>query len=133
MKAPAFSFMKLVVADLAKAERFYCDVFGLEVGHRHRSDEHAYGQEESMLFIPGRQGSIPLILTRYLRRPAPTAGAAWTGFTVDDLEATAAAIERAGGRIEVPIHTSSSHPVRAVVAQDPEGHMIEVIQMMDAA
>ena len=63
----------------------------------------------------------------------PAAGAAWTGFTVADLDATVAALERAGGRIEVPIHTSSSHPVRAVVARDPEGHMIEVIQMTDPA
>jgi catechol 2,3-dioxygenase-like lactoylglutathione lyase family enzyme len=133
MKASAFSFMKLVVADLAAAERFYCEVFGLEVSHRHRSDEHAYGQEESMLFAPDRSTAIPFILTRYLRQPNPVAGAAWTGFSVEDLEATVAAIERAGGRIEVPIHAASSHPVRAVVARDPEGHMIEVIQVMDAA
>jgi catechol 2,3-dioxygenase-like lactoylglutathione lyase family enzyme len=132
VKPAAFSFMKLVVADLAAAERFYCEVFGLAAGRRHRSDEHAFGQEESMLFARERPGAVPLILTRYLRQPMPGAGAAWTGFTVDDLEATVAAIERAGGRIEVPIHRSSSHPVRAVVARDPEGHMIEVVQMIEA-
>jgi catechol 2,3-dioxygenase-like lactoylglutathione lyase family enzyme len=130
MKALAFSFMKLVVADLAAAERFYGEVFGLEVGHRHSSDEHEFGQEESILLVPGQQGGIPLILTRYLRRPAPPAGAAWTGFTVPDLEATVAAIEAAGGAIEVPIHASSSHPVRAVVARDLDGHLIEVIQIL---
>jgi len=132
MKALAFSFMKLVVADLAAAERFYGDVFGLVVSHRHSSDEHEYGQEESMLSIPGQHGGVPLILTRYFRRRPPAAGAAWTGFTVPDLDATVAAIEAAGGTIEVPIHTSSSHPVRAVVASDPDGHMIEVIQMLTA-
>lgn len=128
MGASTFSFMKLVVADVAAAERFYCGVFGLEVKHRHTSDEHAYGQEESILADP--QGATPLILTRYLRRPAPTAGAAWTGFTVADIEAIATAIENAGGRLETPIHTPSSHPVKALVASDPEGHMIEVIQML---
>jgi predicted enzyme related to lactoylglutathione lyase len=130
MSAPAFSFTKLVVADLAAAERFYCDVFGLEVRHRHTADEHAYGQEESILSGVDAQGSIPLILTRYLRRPTPAAGGAWTGFTVADIEATAEAIERAGGRIEVPVHSAPSHPVKALVASDPEGHMIEVIQMV---
>lgn len=128
----AFSFMKLVVSDLAAAERFYGEVFGLEVGHRHSADEHDYGQEESILSIPGQEGAVPLILTRYVRRPPPPAGAAWTGFTVPDLEVTVAAIEAAGGKIEVPIHTSSSHPVRAVVASDPDGHMIEVVQMLTA-
>lgn len=44
--------------------------------------------------------------------------------------ATARAIEDAGGGIEVPIHTAPSHPVKALVARDPEGHMIEVIQML---
>jgi catechol 2,3-dioxygenase-like lactoylglutathione lyase family enzyme len=130
MSASEFSFMKLVVADLAAAERFYCDVFGLEVSHRHASDEHAYGQEESILSGAGRQGSIPLILTRYLRRPPPATGAAWTGFSVADIEATATAIENAGGRIDVPIHSAPSHPVKALVARDPEGHMIEVIEIV---
>jgi predicted enzyme related to lactoylglutathione lyase len=133
MKALAFSFMKLVVADLAAAERFYSDVFGLEVTHRHTSNEHEYGQSESMLALPGQPGSIPLILTQYLRLPTPPAGAAWTGFTVADIEATTAAIEAAGGRIVVPIHGSSSHPVKAAVARDPEGHMIEVVQILTKA
>ena len=131
MTALAFSFMKLVVADLAAAERFYCGVFGLEVGHRVSSSDHAYGQEESMLFVPGQTGAIPLILTHYLRLAAPPAGAAWTGFTVSDIAATSAAIEQAGGTIEVPVHSSDAHPLKALVAKDPEGHMIEVIQMLD--
>jgi catechol 2,3-dioxygenase-like lactoylglutathione lyase family enzyme len=122
--------MKLVVADLAAAERFYCDVFGLEVGHRHAENEHAYGQEETILAVPAQPQATPLILTRYLRLPPPPAGAAWTGFTVEDLEATVAAIEKAGGGIEVPIHRASSHPVKAAVARDPEGHMIELIQFL---
>jgi predicted enzyme related to lactoylglutathione lyase len=130
MDRSEFSFVKLVVRDLAGAERFYCEVFGLAVKHRHAADEHAYAQEESILSAASGQASMPLILTRYLRSPAPAAGAAWTGFRVEDIEATGRAIEARGGRIEVPIHSSSSHPVRALVARDPEGHMIEVVQVI---
>lgn len=130
MSAAEFSFAKLVVGDLAAAERFYGEVFGLEVAHRHTADEHAYAQQESILSSPDRPGAVPLILTRYLRRPAPAAGAAWAGFSVADIEATAKAIEAAGGRIEVPIHSAPSHPVKALVARDLDGHMIEVIQMV---
>jgi predicted enzyme related to lactoylglutathione lyase len=73
-----------------------------------------------------------LILTRYLHRPCPTPGSAWTGFVVADIEATLAALERAGGRIEVPIHAPDTHSVKAALASDPEGHMIEIIQMTGA-
>ena len=129
MTSSAFSFIKLVVADLEAAEHFYCGVFGLEVRHRHASDEHAYAQRESMLFLPGQ--SIPFILTHYERLATPPAGAAWVGFTVADIEATLAALEQAGGTIRVPVHVSASHPVKAAIAADPDGHLIEVIQMLD--
>jgi len=126
----AFTFAKLVVADLARAEAFYAAAFGLQVRHRHSSDEHAYGQEESILFHPDREGTTALILTRYLRRPAPPAGGAWVGFVVPDIDSTAALIEATGGAVEVPVHAPDSHPVRALVATDPDGHVIEVIELL---
>jgi catechol 2,3-dioxygenase-like lactoylglutathione lyase family enzyme len=130
MEALAFSFMKLVVTDLERAERFYCDVFGMTVAHRHKSGEHAFAQEESVLSLPDDKSKIPLILTHYLTQPTPAGGSAWTGFTVSDVEATAVAIEGAGGKIEVPVHQSVSHPVKAAIARDPDGHMIELIQIL---
>lgn len=131
MPQSAFTFAKLVVADLARAEAFYAEVFGMQVRHRHTSDDHAYGQEEAILVHPEREGATTsLILTRYLRRPAPLAGAAWVGFVVPDVVATAALIEAAGGSIEVPAHVPDSHPVKALVATDPDGHVIEVIELL---
>lgn len=130
MPSAAFTFTKLVVTDLARAERFYRDVFGLEVTHRHASDDHAFGQEEAMLAAPGGAGSHTLIVTRYLRQPCPAAGSAWTGFVVADIEATLAALEQAGGTVLVPVHSPDTHPVKAAVASDPEGHMIEIIEMI---
>lgn len=130
MTIPSFSFVKLVVADLDRAETFYSAVFAMEVKHRHNSDEHDFGQKEAVLGPSGASGSLPLILTTYLRRPCPLAGSAWTGFVVDDIEATVLALERAGGRVEVPIHRSHSPTVKAAVASDPDGHMIEIIQMI---
>jgi len=130
MPLSAFTFAKLVVSDLARAEAFYSTVFGLQVRHRHASDEHAYGQEESILFHPDREGTTSLVLTRYLRRPTPPAGSAWVGFVVPDIAETAALLEQAGGTVEVPIHAPDSHPVKALVATDPDGHVIEVIEML---
>jgi len=131
MPQSAFTFAKLVVSDLARAEAFYAKVFGMQVRHRHASDEHAYGQEESILFHPEREGATTsLILTRYLRRPPPPAGAAWAGFVVPDVAATALRIAAAGGKVEVPAHVPGSHPVKALVATDPDGHVIEVIELL---
>jgi predicted enzyme related to lactoylglutathione lyase len=132
MAAATFSFVKLVVRDLEAAERFYGTVFGLEVDHRHRSGDHEYAQQESILRATGRENPVPLILAQYLQAPIPPGGSAWTGFVVADIEASAVALEKAGGTIEVAIHSPSSHPVKALIGRDPDGHMIEVIEISAA-
>lgn len=131
MSARGLAFVKLVVADLDRAEGFYHAVFGLAASHSHAADTHAYAQEERMLAAPEGSGST-LILTRYLRQSPPPAGAAWTGFIVPDIAATAEAIVAAGGAVLVPVHSSDTHAVMALVARDPDGHMIEVIELLPA-
>lgn len=130
MSAPAFSFTKLVVTDLEAMTRFYCDVFGMQRVHRITSDEHQYALDEIILSHPDAPGSHALIITCYLKRPCPPAGAAWTGFVVADIDKTLSALELAGGTVEVPVHGNAEHGVRAAIAADPEGHPIEIIQMV---
>ena len=130
MNALAFSFTKLVVRDLDVAERFYRDVFGMKPVRRVETREHRYALEEVIMSLDGAPGAHALILTRYLERPCPAAGAAWTGFVVADIDATIAALERAGGRTEVPVHANPEHGVLAAIVSDPDGHPIELIQML---
>jgi predicted enzyme related to lactoylglutathione lyase len=132
MHALAFGFTKLVVNDLDRLERFYREVFGLERVGRVTTDEHQYALEEVILALPGEPGAHRLIITRYSQRPCPAAGAAWTGFVVPDIEAALAAVEHGGGAIEVPVHGNPEHGVLAAIAADPEGHLIEIIQMLAA-
>lgn len=133
MSTPAFSFTKLVVNDLDAVERFYCDAFGMKRIHRVTSEEHQYALDEVILSYPEASGSHGLIITRYLKRPCPPAGAAWTGFVVSDIDKALSAVEAAGGRVEVPVHGNAEHRVRAAIAADPEGHLIEIIQMLPTA
>lgn len=128
MTALAFGFTKLVVQDIEKAERFYREVFGMKTRHRVVTEEHQYALTEVILSLPDSDHA--LILCHYLHRPCPTAGAAWTGFVVTDLIATLHAIERLGGRIDVPVHDNAEHGVRAAIAADPDGHLIEIIQRL---
>lgn len=133
MPLPAFSFTKLVVNDLDTAERFYCAVFHLRRLHRVTSDAHQYALDEVVLSHPDAPGGHALIITRYLQRPCPPPGAAWTGFVVPDIDATLSAVAAAGGKVEVPVHGNPEHDVRAAIAADPEGHLIEIIQMLPSA
>lgn len=132
MTALSFGFTKLVVSDLDALELFYCSVFGMQAMHRVSAGEHAYALDEVILALPGAPAAHSLIITRYRHRPCPPSGAAWTGFVVTDLAATLAAIESSGGAIEVPAHENAEHGVLAAIASDPEGHLIEVIQMIAA-
>ncbi len=133
MTALAFGFTKLIVEDLDTIEDFYCKVFGMQCVRRVTADEHEYALEEAILSLGGAANSHALIITRYLHRPCPPAGAAWTGFTVSDIAATLVDAARAGGSITVPPHDNPDYGVRAAIVADPEGHLIEIIQMMTAA
>lgn len=135
MPAAAFGFTKLVVSDLDGVARFYREVFGLEERHRVSTEEHSYALDEVILAPPDSQGNHALIIVRYRERPCPPAGAAWTGFVVDDMASALARVEAHGGRVEVTPHESRDHGahVIAAIAADPAGHLIELIQILAPA
>jgi predicted enzyme related to lactoylglutathione lyase len=128
--ATAFTFTKIVVSDLDRVIPFYRDAIGLRLLSRFIADGGDYAQEEAVLGGHGGDdgaGRGPLLmLVRYLARPAPPVGAAWTGFAVDDLAATVAAVERAGGEVVIPIMDAPEYKVAVAVVTDPEGHLVEL-------
>lgn len=132
MNKAALMFTKLVVTDLPRSERFYADVFGLEASGRVSTDEHAYALDEVMMSAGESPKGHTLIITCYRSRPCPPAGAAWTGFLVPDIESTCRAIAKAGGQIEVPVHGNEEFRTLAAIASDPDGHLIEIVQLLNA-
>ena len=130
MSTLAFAFTKIVVSDLDASERFYRDAIGLKVVTRLTAPDGDYAQEESVLSVSGGTEANQLLLVRYLNRPAPAPGEAWTGFAVTDIDATVAAAEGMGAKVVIPIKHVPAHGLKAGIIADPEGHMIELIQMM---
>jgi len=126
MSVQAFSFTKIVVADLDRALPFYRDAIGLRLLSRFIEAQGEYAQEEAVLAVPGRKDGPMLMLIRYLDKPAPAPGAAWMGFSVDDLAGTVEAVEQSGGKVVVAAQDVPQYKLRAAVVADPEGHLIEL-------
>lgn len=131
MNLTAFTFTKIVVADLDRAVPFYRDVIGLKLLRRFTAPDGDYAQEEAIMAVPGRKDGPMLLLVRYLKKPAPPAGSAWTGFAVADLPALIAAVENGGGTIVVPMHDVPEHKLTVAVVADPEGHLIELTTQLN--
>ncbi len=43
----------------------------------------------------------------------------------------AGGVKKAGGKIEVPVHDNPENGLRAAIVAAPEGHLIEIIQMIE--
>jgi predicted enzyme related to lactoylglutathione lyase len=135
MSAVMNSF-KLVVGNLAAAERFYSAI-GLKVVSRNVGGEAEVAQEQCWMSHTGDASACLLILSRFLERPTPARpvypGEVWLVFTVANVDATLAQVERDGGSILRPGQDRPEHAVRAAVVADPEGHIIEIIGPMNAS
>lgn len=105
----------LPVRDLARAEAFYRDVLGLELGLRDETRRRLF------LRVGGPDGMIVL-------REDPEA---WSplhvAFTVRDadLDAAATALRERGVAVEGPV-THDWMPARSAYFPDPDGHALEL-------
>ena len=116
------AFFKLIVPDADEAARFYADVLGMDCADRIDTPRF----RERMMVTPG--GSFTLVLMEWTDGRAITQGTAHgpVGFTVDDLDAVAARIEAAGGRIASgPFSLGAA---RILFMTTPHGHKIELIE-----
>lgn len=126
MSTIAFTFTKIVVADLERATEFYRGAIGLKLISRAADHQH----EEAIMAVPGNESGPLLMLMHYINRPAPPAGSAWIGFAVSDLLATITAIEDGGGSVIAPPQDVHEHKLTIAVVADPEGHPIELTAAM---
>jgi catechol 2,3-dioxygenase-like lactoylglutathione lyase family enzyme len=124
---------KLVVRDVAAAERFY-QAMGLKLVSRNAGGEREVRQQQSWLSATGDANSHLLILSQFVELPAPSRpaypGEVWLAFNVADVEATVATVRSAGGTIVRAGQDRPEHSVRAAVVSDPEGHFIELVGPM---
>ena len=124
---------KLVVGDLARAERFYA-ALGLKVVARNLGGEEEVRQDQAWMSETGDMQSFVLILSRFTELPAPPRpvypGQVWLVFTVADVDATIARVQQEGGSVFRSGENRSEHKVRAAVVADPEGHPIELVGPM---
>lgn len=122
----AFTFTKIVVADLERATAFYRSALGLELISRAGDQEH----DEAIMAVPGHESGPLLMLMQYINRPAPPSGSAWIGFAVSDLTATIASVQAGGGTVIAPPQNVQEHKLTIAVVADPEGHPVELTAAM---
>jgi Predicted enzyme related to lactoylglutathione lyase len=124
----AYAFTKIIVADLAAMERFYCDTLGLRVQARIAVDKPGYVIRETVLVV-GESGTL-LNLVQHLDRPCPAPGEAVVGLSVDDMDAVIDAATGAGGSVVTPPVDIPDHKLKIAYIADPEGHMLELLQQL---
>lgn len=126
---PSFAFTKMIVADLDREVAYYEQVIGLKTVMRMTIGDGEATADEVVLSADGQAGAAPsLALMCFRHRPPATPGELVLGFMVDDVDAVAAATERAGGRILHAPHDVPDHGLRVGFVADPEGHELEIVQ-----
>ncbi len=125
MRFEAPDYVVLVVEELDRALAFYCDVLGLQLGHRSGS----YAQLETgvtRVSLFERQ-AMAATLGRDLDAPSPDAPGFELGFKVDDCDAAYTELVAAGATPAVP-PTDRAWGQRTAYVRDPDGHLVELAQ-----
>lgn len=128
-----FGFTKIVVEDLDRIAAFYEQTMGFRQLQRVH-DSVAGEPIEEIILVKGEgygQG-VPLIVWKWPSRSAPTESDAILGFQTDDLDALVERIVTAGGAIVDAPHDKPEHGVRVAFAKDPDGRLLELVQMLAA-
>jgi lactoylglutathione lyase len=115
--------VRLLVDDTAGCYRFYRDVLGLEPTFGTEGDAYAsFGgggpAAEIALFV--RSGQAPVVDLR------PPGDGSAICFTVDDLDAEVARVERAGGEFLGPSTARPDWGIRVAYLRDPAGNLLEL-------
>src|SRR4051794_10349468 len=124
-----FGFTKLLVADLEVSATFYKTVFGLEERGRVRS-EIADRKIDEIMFEPQSPGGASFVLLHFDGVTDPSSDEVILGFVTTDLSGLVSRVERAGGTVVAPVRKQPEHGVLVAFVNDNEGHLIEVVEML---
>ena len=129
MSNASFGFTKLIVGDLDKASAFYKGVCGLT--EQARVDDKVGGRAISeIIFAPAHQGGASFVLLTYPDTPKPASGEVILGFATPDVDAFVGRVVAGGGAVVDAAVSRPDHGVRVAIVKDPEGHLIEVVQLL---
>ena len=126
--ATTMASTKLVVHELDKTAAFYCEAYGFEQTGRMQAEIAGEPIDEIFLGKEGQAGP-GLILMKYVDRPAPANGEVLLVFTTEDIDALVGNVRAAGGGVYVEPFQSDVTPYRAAFTTDPEGHLIENVEL----
>jgi len=127
-----FGFCKLIVDDLEAAARFYRQVFGIADWTRVTKEHSATtgGPIDEITFRPTANGGPSLTLLKLLDRAAPPLGETVLGFITPNLVALLERAIAAGGCVASAVEAQLEHRVKVAFVRDPEGHLIEVVELV---
>jgi catechol 2,3-dioxygenase-like lactoylglutathione lyase family enzyme len=121
---PAYSLMsmKISVSDFARSTAFYTKYFGMKEGALYNPAEKALDWAE-----PGQGSNIIMVHdeTGKLKGP-PTS---WLMFRVPDARKIAAELTAAGFTGVEPVQEMPQYKTVIVMARDPDGNQIEIMQI----
>lgn len=122
-----FSFVKIVVRDIAAMERFYTEGLGFSV--QNRIDAEDFNE----VMLAQKEGAFTLVLYHYNDKREVTSGNNWgpLGFIVRDCPASHAKLIAMGAH---EVRTPGIFGAMTVsFVSDPEGHQMELLQLPAAA
>lgn len=122
-----FSFVKIVVRDIAAMERFYAE--GLDFEVQDRIDTVDFRE----VMLAQKAGAFTLVLYQHTDQRAVELGSGWgpLGFIVRDCAASHAALIATGAsEVRAPAKFGA---MSVSFVSDPEGHEIELLQLPPAA
>ena len=114
-----FGFTKLLVNDLEKSATFYKDVCGLtELAH---VDAEITGRKiKEIMFNATAPGGSTFVLVKFLDTTKSFSDEVIIGFT-----------KKAGGKVAEEIQSQPEHGVKVAFVTDIEGHLIEVVELLN--
>jgi predicted enzyme related to lactoylglutathione lyase len=118
LKANTLSHFAVRVRDVAASTQWYEEIFGFEVFMDQRNDPN----------MPRTFGMLGGVAVELYRAPdvAEVSGSAVISFSVDDIEAAHVALRSKGLGSEKPMAFGDA---RLVLFKDPDGNVLEVIQL----
>ena len=128
-----YGFTKIVVDDLDRMAAFYQQVFGYRQMQRVHSAVAGEPIEEIILVQGEDWGqSLPLVVWKWTQRAAPSATDAILGYQTANVDALVERVVAAGGAVVDAPHDMAEHGVRVAFAKDPDGRLLELVQMLAA-
>ena len=125
-----FGFTKLLVADLEASAAFYTEVCALQELARVESSIGGRPIKEIM-YQPTGEGAGMFVLLQFTDQSAPGRDEVILGFQTTDVGAFIERALAAGGSLVEPVKDMQEHGVRVGFVADNEGHLIEVVELLE--